>query len=82
MQDEKLDQILRELTRVNSALWPDEGQPGIITRHSARMDSIEDTMQDQIDDLKGWRNYIVGAWGATTLVISTWLGIHASRHGG
>ena len=77
MSDDKLDQILAKTIRIETALWPDDGQPGVLSRHSERMDEI----QADIDSLKSWRSYLVGAWGAITFAFATWLGIH-SKHGG
>jgi hypothetical protein len=76
--EDKLDQILADTTRIKAALWPDEGQPGVLTRHGERMDEIEDKVQS----LEGWRNYLIGAWSAITLIFGTIFGVHVSRHGG
>lgn len=67
MSDDKLDQILAETIRIRTALWPDEGQPGVLTQH-----------HDRITKLEGWRNYLVGAWA----VVSAFFSIHILKRGG
>jgi hypothetical protein len=57
----KLDRILEDTTRIKTALWPDEGQPGVLTQHEERLDKLEQ-----------WRNWLAGA----SAVISTFFGIH------
>jgi hypothetical protein len=71
MSDEKLDEILKETIRIRTALWPDEGQPGILTQHEKRINSLEN-----------WRTWLAGAWSVITLVFSYIFGIHLKRHGG
>lgn len=61
MSDEKLDLILQKTIRIETALWPDDGQPGVLTRHDERLDNLEQ-----------WRNWLAGA----SAVISTFFGIH------
>ena len=75
MSDDKIDQILAMTTRIETALWPDEGQPGVLTRHATRMDEIE----DRIQELNTWKNRLIGAWG----IVTTFFGIHViGKHGG
>lgn len=74
MSDDKLDQILAKTIRIEAALWPDEGQPGVLTQHSTRMDEID----SRIDGLEGWRNKLAGAWGLALAAF----GYHIKRHGG
>jgi hypothetical protein len=75
MMDEKLDLLLVKTTRIETALWPDDGQPGILTRHESRMDEIE----EKIKELNGWKNRLIGAWG----IVTTFFGIHViGKHGG
>lgn len=38
------------LARLETALWPDRGQKGVLTQHDERLDELE-----------AWRNRIVGA---------------------
>ena len=64
--NDKLDRILEDTTRIKTALWPDENQPGVLTRHDERLDNLE-----------RWRSYLAGAWA----VVAALFGIHASgRH--
>jgi hypothetical protein len=72
--EDKLDQILADTTRIKAALWPDEGQPGVLTRHGERMDEID----NRIDELNTWKNRLIGAWA----VVTSLFGIHTFRHGG
>jgi hypothetical protein len=68
MSDEKLDQILSKTIRIEAALWPDEGQPGVLTEHDTRLSNLE-----------SWRNFLTGAWAVvTTLFGFHWLGKHGS----
>jgi len=68
MSDEKLDLILADTQRIKAALWPDEGQPGVLTVHGERIDSLE-----------SWRNYLGGAWAVITFIFGLhWVG----KHGG
>lgn len=72
MSDELHDdikQILEKTTRIEAALWPDPNQPGVLTRHTERIDKLE-----------GWRNFLAGAWFVVTFVATTVFGIHI--HGG
>jgi hypothetical protein len=74
MSDEKLDLLLEKTTRIETALWPDYGQPSILTKHTERMDDIE----DKIAELNTWKNRLIGAWA----VVTSLFGIHTIRHGG
>jgi hypothetical protein len=68
MSDEKLDAILAKTIRIEAALWPDEGQPGVLTEHDERLDNLE-----------SWRNYLTGAWAVVTAIFGFhWLGKHGS----
>jgi hypothetical protein len=64
-----IKKILEKTTRIETALWPDEGQPGTLTKHAERIDSLEN-----------WRSYLVGAWAVITTAAATVFGIHT--HGG
>lgn len=57
MSDEKLDRLLEMTTRIETALWPDKNQKGILTQHDERLDKLE-----------SWRNYLTGAWAVVTAV--------------
>jgi hypothetical protein len=68
MSDEKLDQILAKTIRIEAALWPDEGQPGVLSEHD-----------DRLGKLENWRTGLAYAWGAVTTLFSVhWIG----KHGG
>ena len=78
MSDEKLDLLLEKVTRIETSfertIWPDPNQPSIITRHTERMDDLE----DKIAELNTWKNRLIGAWA----VVTSLFGIHTIRHGG
>lgn len=59
--NQKLDAILIQTTRIQTALWPDQNQKGILTLHDERLDKLE-----------SWRNYLTGAWA----VVATFFGVH------
>lgn len=59
--NQKLDAILIQTTRIQTALWPDQNQKGILTLHDERLDKLE-----------SWRNYLTGAWA----VVATFFGFH------
>lgn len=68
MSDEKLDQILAKTIRIESALWPDEGQPGVLTTH-----------EERIKKLENWRSGLAYAWAVLTGLFGVhWMG----KHGG
>lgn len=64
-----IKQILQDTAEIKAALWPDKGQPGILTKHGERIDKLE-----------GWRNFLAGAWFVVTFVATTVFGVHI--HGG
>jgi len=68
MSDEKLDKILEKTIRIETALWPDEGQPSILTKHEERLKSLE-----------GWRYWLAGAWSLLATIVGIKIGTH---HGG
>jgi len=59
--NQKIDAILVQTTRIQTALWPDQNQKGILTLHDERLDNLE-----------SWRNYLTGAWA----VVATFFGFH------
>ena len=65
MSDDLLHQniqtILEKTTRIETALWPDKNQKGVLTLHDERLDKLE-----------SWRNYLTGAWA----VVATFFGFH------
>lgn len=52
-------EILLKTTRIETALWPDENQKGVLTIHDERLDSLE-----------RWRSYLTGAWAFAAAVVS------------
>lgn len=68
--NDKLDELLTKVTRIETALWPDLYQPSVLTRHSTR-----------IHDLENWRNYLTGAWFIVT-TMATVIGIKLFGHKG
>jgi hypothetical protein len=62
-------QNLAKTVKIESALWPDEGQPSLLTKHG-----------EAIKALEGWRNILNGIWIALTTIASVVFGIHV--HGG
>jgi hypothetical protein len=61
-------EILLKTTRIETALWPDENQPGVLSKHDTRMNEID----ERVDGLVNWRNYLTGAWS----VLAALFGIH------
>lgn len=57
-EDDILLKILEKVTRIESAIWPDEGQPSKLSQHEDRIVSLE----------KG-RSYMAGAIGAIAAIL-------------
>ena len=63
-----LTQNLAKTVKIETALWPDQGQKSRLTEHDERIDALEK-----------WRNYLAGAWA----VISTFfIGHIFGKHNG
>ena len=86
MSDEKLDLLLEKMTRVETMLRPDPGQPSLLTQHAIRIEELDEKIDDtakelsvRIDDLNKWKNRLIGAWG----IVTTFISIHViGKHGG
>jgi len=48
-----LQEIQLEITRIRTVLAPDENKPNVISQ-----------LDDRVERLEDWRNYLLGAWGA------------------
>lgn len=57
-EQDLLLKILEKVTRIEAAIWPDEGQPSKLAEHESRIVSLE----------KG-RSYMAGAIGALAAVL-------------
>jgi len=64
--------ILQKTTRIETALWPDENQPGVLTKHDERLDKLED-----------WKSHIAGGMrvlGFLWTALAALFGYHVSKH--
>jgi hypothetical protein len=75
MTDESLHDDVREIRslvtqnlaktiQIESAIWPDKGQPSLLTVHENRIKSLET-----------WRSWLGGAWAVVTALF----GYHVSH---